>query len=75
MINQFQEQIKQMGAGGEIIIDADPEKGFFRVKLMKVKPEHAVAQFTKGIVDAVAFLGKSMNFTIKQQITEKENES
>ena len=39
---QMIEQGKQMTAGfvssGEMVIDADPEKGFFRVKLRNVQP-------------------------------------
>jgi hypothetical protein len=68
MINQFQEQSKQMGAGGEMLIDADPNKGFFRVKLRNVRPEHAVNQFTTGIVEALSLLGTSMNLTVKRHV-------
>jgi len=68
MINNFQDQARQMGASGEILIDADPAKGFFRVKLRNIQPEHAAPQFSKGIVDAISFLGKSMNLTVKEYI-------
>jgi len=70
MINNFQEHAKAMGAGGEMLIDADPAKGFFRVKLRNIQPENAVPQFTKGIVDAISFLGKSMNLTVKEHIAD-----
>jgi hypothetical protein len=72
MINNFQEQARQMGTGGEMLIDADPAKGFFRVKLRNIQPEHAAPQFTKGIVEAICFLGKSMNLTVKQYISGEE---
>jgi hypothetical protein len=68
MINNFQEQARQMGAGGEMLIDADPAKGFFRVKLRNIQPEHALPQFTKGIVEAISFLGKSLNLTVKEYV-------
>ena len=68
MINNFQEQARQMGAGGEMLIDADPAKGFFRVKLRNIQPEHALPQFTKGIVDAICFLGRSLNLTVKEHV-------
>jgi len=71
MINNFQEQAKQMGASGEILIDADPTKGFFRVKLRNIQPEHALPQFTKGIVEAISFLGKSLNLIVKEHIAEE----
>ncbi|MFA5308420.1 MAG: hypothetical protein WC370_02910 [Dehalococcoidales bacterium] len=72
MINNFQEQARQMGAGGEMLIDADPAKGFFRVKLRNIQPVNAVPQFTKGIVEAISFLGKSMNLTVKEYIAGEE---
>ena len=68
MINNFQEQARQMGASGEMLIDADPVKGFFRVKLRNVQPENALPQFTKGIVEAISFLGKSLNLTVKEHV-------
>jgi hypothetical protein len=74
MINNFQEQARQMGAGGEMLIDADPSKGFFRVKLRNIKPENAGPQFTRGIVEAISFLGKSMNLTVKEYIAGKEEQ-
>ena len=71
MINNFQEQAKQMGASGEILIDADPAKGFFRVKLRNIQPENALPQFTKGIVEAISFLARSLNLTVKEHIAEE----
>ena len=65
MTNNFQEQVRQMGASGEMLIDADPVKGFFIVKLRNIQPENALPEFTKGIVDAISFLGKSLNLTVK----------
>ena len=73
MINNIQEQAKQMGASGEILIDADPAKGFFRVKLRNIQPEHALPQFTKGIVEAISFLARSLNLTVKEYIAEEES--
>jgi hypothetical protein len=72
MINNFQEQARQMGAGGEMLIDADPAKGFFRVKLRNIQPENAGPQFTKGIIEALSFLAKSMNLTVKEYIAGEE---
>ena len=68
MINNFQDQARQMGASGEILIDADPAKGFFRVKLRNIQPEQALPQFTQGIVEAICFLGKSLNLTVKEHV-------
>ena len=71
MINNFQEQARQMGAGGEMLIDADPVKGFFRVKLRNIQPENALPEFTNAIISAVSFCGKSLNLTVKEYIAEK----
>ncbi|GMW04654.1 MAG: hypothetical protein AMXMBFR85_06370 [Dehalococcoides mccartyi] len=74
MINNFQEQARQMGAAGEMLIDVDPVKGFFRVKLRNIKPENALPEFTKSIASAVSFCGKSLNLTVKEHVA-KEGES
>ena len=71
MINNFQEQARQMGAAGEMLIDADPVKGFFRVKLRNIQPENSLPEFTKAIISAVSFCGKSLNLTVKEYIAEK----
>ncbi len=71
MINDFQDQARQMGASEEILIDTDPAKGFFRVKLRNIQPEHALPQFTKGIAEAISFLGRSLNLTVKEHIAEE----
>ena len=71
MINNFQEQAKQMGASGEMLIDADPSKGFFRVKLRNIAPENALSEFTKAIVSAVSFCGNSLNLTVKEYVAEE----
>ena len=54
MFNQFQEQSRQMGTSGEMLIDADPQR-ILQVKLRNIKPENAGPQFTKGIVEALSF--------------------
>ena len=75
MINNFQEQAKQMGASGEMLIDADPAKGFFRVKLRNITPENALPEFTKAIITAVSFCGNSLNLTVKEHIADEGDNS
>ena len=59
MTENYEEQAKQMVeqgrqaatglvSGGEMIIDADPEKGFFRVKLRNIEPPEITSQITSG---------------------------
>ena len=69
MTNNFQEQARQMGASGDMLIDANPLKGFFRVKLRNITPENALSEFTKAIVSAVSFCGQSLNLTVKEYIS------
>ncbi len=75
MINNFQEQAKQLGASGEMLIDADLSKGFFRVKLRNITPQNAVPDFTKAIVSAISFCGQSLNLTVKEYIKEEEEKN
>lgn len=59
MTDNYDEQAKQMMdkgrqamsgviKGGEMIIDSDPEKGFFRVKLRNIDPPAITSQITEG---------------------------
>ena len=74
---QMIEQGKQAAAGlvngGEMIIDADPEKGFFRVKLRNIQPPQAIPQVTTGFCWILANGAAMLNLQVKQH-TEKEGE-
>ena len=49
MVDNSQEQARQMGANGEMLIDAGSAKGFFRVKLRNIRLENAHPEFAKSI--------------------------
>ena len=79
MTNDWQQQAQQMVeqgkqntaglvAGGEILIDADPENGFFRVKLRNIQPPEIIPQLTSGFMWVVANGGAMFNLAVKQHI-------
>ena len=69
---QMIEQGKQAAAGlvssGEIIIDADPEKGFFRVKLRNIQPPQATPQITTGFCWLLVNGATMLNLQVKQHV-------
>jgi hypothetical protein len=50
MVDNSQEQARQMGANAEMLIDAERTKDFFRVKLRNFRLEKALLEFAKGII-------------------------
>jgi len=69
---QMVEQGKQAAAGlvngGEMVIDADPEKGFFRVKLRNIQPPQATPQVTMGFCWMLVNGAAMLNLQVKQRI-------
>lgn len=85
MTNDWQEQVQKMVeqgrhaangmvSGGEMVIDADPENGFFRVKLCNVEPPSAVAQITTGFCWVLANGAAIFNLRVKQHIRQAKEE-
>lgn len=79
MTNNWQEQTKQMVeqgkqaaaglvSGGEMVIDANPEKGFFRVKLRNIQPSQALPQVTMGFCLVLMNGTEMFNLQVKQHI-------
>jgi len=82
MMNNHEQQTKQMieqgkqitagfVSGGEMVIDADPEKGFFRVKLRNVQPPEVVPQITTGFCWLLTNSAAMFNLQVKQHIEEQ----
>ena len=76
---QMVEQGKQAAAGlvssGEMIIDADPEKGFFRVKLRNIQPPQATPQVTTGFCWMLTNGAAMLNLQVKQYIETQGGEN
>jgi len=79
MTENWEQQTKQMiehgkqaaaglVSGGEMIIDSDPEKGFFRVKLRNIQPLQATPQITTGFCWMLANGAAMLNLQVKQHI-------
>ena len=76
---QMVEQGKQMTAGlvsgGEMVIDADSEKGFFRVKLRDIQPPEAIPQITTGFCWLLMNGAAMFNLQVKQHIAKQGGEN
>jgi hypothetical protein len=79
MTENWQEQAKKMVeqgkqaaagfvSGGEMIIDADPEKGFLRVKLRNIQPPQAIPQITTGFCWLLMNGATMLNLQVKQHV-------
>jgi hypothetical protein len=68
MIEQGRQAAAGLVSGGEMIIDADPEKGFFRVKLRNVQPPQATHQITTGFCWLLANGAAMLNLQVKQHV-------
>ena len=81
MTNDWQKQTQQIieqgrqttagvVSGGEMLIDADPESGFFRVKLRNIQPGDRTPQLVRGFCYILSTSGAMFNLTVKQRMTE-----
>ncbi len=79
MTENYEEQAQQMIEkgkqatatfikGGEMIIDSDPEKGFFRVKLRNIQPPEVTAQITAGYCLMLENFATMLNLQVKRYI-------
>jgi hypothetical protein len=86
MTNNFNQQMQQMVdkgkqqtaglvASGQMIIDADPEQGFFRVKLINVQPPEMTGQLTSVFCTVLAKGGAMFNIQTKQRVKQKKEEA
>ena len=72
MVEQGKQNTAGMVAGGEMIIDADPERGFFRVKLRNVQPPQMMPQLTSAFCLVLANGGAMFNLVVKQRLQETQ---
>jgi len=72
MVEQGKQSTASMVAGGEMIIDADPEQGFLRVKLRNVQPPPMISQLTSAFCLVLAQGGAMFNLVVKQHIRETQ---
>jgi len=75
MIEQGKQAAAGLVSGGEVIIDADPEKGFFRVKLRNIQPPQATPQITTGFCWLLTNGAAMLNLQVKQHIEKQGGEN
>ena len=75
MVEQGKQAAAGLVSGGEIIIDADLEKGFFRVKLRNIEPPQATPQITTGFCWLLVNGAAMLNLNVKQHIEKQEGEN
>lgn len=68
MVEQGKRNTAGMISGGEMLIDADPDNGFFRVKLRNIQPSEVMSQLTNGLCWVLANGGAMFNLQVKQHI-------
>ena len=71
MIEQGKQAVAGFIKGGEMIIDSDPEKGFFRVKLRNIEPPEVTPQITSGFCFMLANGAIMFNLQVKQHLEQK----
>jgi len=75
MIEQGKQAATGLVTGGEIIIDVDPKKGFFRVKLRNIQPPQATPQITTGFCWLLANGATMLNLQVKQHVEQQGGEN
>jgi len=75
MIEQGKQAAAGLVSGGEVIIDADPEKGFFRVKLRNIQPPQATPQITTGFCWLLENGAAMLNLQVKQHMEKQGGEN
>jgi hypothetical protein len=71
MIEQGKVMTAGLVSGGEMVIDADPEKGFFRVKLRNIQPPEVIPQITTGFCWLLTNSAAMFNLQVKQHIEQE----
>ncbi|MBW2342376.1 MAG: hypothetical protein JRF50_18925 [Deltaproteobacteria bacterium] len=68
LIEQGRQSTAGVVSGGEMLIDADPESGFFRAKLRNIQPADRIPQLVRGFCYILSTSGAMFNLTVKQHI-------
>ena len=72
MVEQGKQTTAGTISGGEMLIDADPEQGFLRVKLRNIQPTEAMPQITTAFCLVLANGGAMFHLQVKQHIRQHE---
>lgn len=82
MTNDWQEETQKMveqgrqavgnTISGDMVIDADPDNGFFRVKLLNVRPPELIPQIVNGFCYVLTNGGAMFNLQVRQHVRQRE---
>jgi hypothetical protein len=72
MVEQGRQAASGMVSGGDMVIDADPGNGFFRVKLLNVQPPEMIPQLVGGFCYVLSNGGAMFNLRVKQHVRQPE---
>jgi len=86
MKNKWEEQTKQVVEqgkrenaglidGGELVIDANPEKGFLRIELRDIKPPETVPQIITGFSWLLTNGAAMLNLHVKRHVERKRGDN
>lgn len=68
MVEQGRQMAGGAVSGGDMVIDADPGNGFFRVKLVNVQPPEMIPQLVGGFCYVLSNGGAIFNLRVKQHV-------
>jgi hypothetical protein len=74
MMQQGRQMADGIVSSGDMVIDADPENGFFRVKLCNIDPPSAIPQITSGFCLALVNVAAMFNMRVKQHVRQAKEE-
>ena len=72
VVEQGKQATAGIVSGGEMLIDAEPEQGFFRVKLRNIQPPEATPQITNVFCLVLANGGAMFHLQVKQHMRRHE---
>jgi len=86
MKNKWEERTKQVVEqgkrenaglidGGELVIDANPEKGFLRIELRDIKPSETVLQIITGFSWLLTNGAAMLNLHVKRHVERKRGDN
>ena len=72
MVEQGRQAAADTVSGGDMVIDTDPNNGFFRVKLVNVQPPEMIPQLVSGFCYVLTNGAAMFNLQVKHHIRQPE---
>lgn len=68
VVEQGKRETAGLVEGGELVIDANPEKGFLRIELRNIKPPETVPEIINGFSWLLANGAAMLNLHVKKHV-------